>query len=104
MGMLSFAAATTAPTGEALASVAATRSAAYAAWRSYYAAHAALAAGDERLAEAAGLFSRAKQRAAEAEEAIEVSGVGAAWQQCRVCCRQTIIEHHMHTVPSLDEL
>lgn len=57
--------------GEALASVAATRSAAYAAWRSYYAAHAALAAGDERLAEAAGLFSRAKQRAAEAEEAIE---------------------------------
>jgi len=74
------AAATTAPTGEALASVAATRSAAYAAWRSYYAAHAALAAGDERLAEAAGLFSRAKQRAAEAEEAIEVSGVGAARQ------------------------
>jgi hypothetical protein len=38
----------------------------------YYAAHAALAAGDERLAEAAGLFGRTQQRAHEAVEAIQV--------------------------------
>jgi hypothetical protein len=58
--------------GEALANVASTRNAAYTAWRSYYAAHAALAAGDERLAEAAGLFGRAQQRAADAVQNIQV--------------------------------
>jgi hypothetical protein len=44
----------------------------YAAWRTYYAAHAALSAGDERLAEAVGLFGRAQQRAGEAQEGIQV--------------------------------
>lgn len=67
-------------TGEALANVAATRNAAYTAWRTYYAAHAALAAGDERLAEAAGLFGRAQQRAAEAVEGIQVRKGCRVWR------------------------
>lgn len=69
------------PTGEALASVAAARGAAYTAWRTYYAAHAALAAGDERLAEAAGLFGRAQQRAAAAVEGIQVREGGGGGEK-----------------------
>jgi hypothetical protein len=47
---------------------------AYGAACCYYAGHAALSSGgeDKRLAEAAGLFGRAAQRAAEARDAIQV--------------------------------
>jgi hypothetical protein len=60
--------------GEALAAAAAARGAGYAAWRAYYQGHVALAAaaGGGRWAEAAGLFRRAGERAAAAQEATEV--------------------------------
>jgi hypothetical protein len=62
--------------GEALAAAAAARGAGYAAWRAYYQGHVALAAagggGGGRWAEAAGLFRRAAERAAAAQEATEV--------------------------------
>jgi hypothetical protein len=71
--------------GEALAAAAAARGAGYAAWRAYYQGHVALAAaagggaGGGRWSEAAGLFRRAGERAAAAQEATEVSG-----QRCGV--------------------
>ncbi|WIA32643.1 hypothetical protein OEZ86_003445 [Tetradesmus obliquus] len=61
--------------GEALAAAAAARGGGYAAWRAYYQGHVALAAaaaGGGRYAEAAGLFRRAGERAAAAQEATEV--------------------------------
>eukprot|EP00879_Flechtneria_rotunda_P020354 GHRR01021405.1.p1 GENE.GHRR01021405.1~~GHRR01021405.1.p1 ORF type:complete len:546 (+),score=261.79 GHRR01021405.1:1195-2832(+) len=75
--------------GEALAAAAAAREAGYAAWRSYYMGHAALVAAaatavaavsggsggaGSRWREAAGLFKRAGERAADAARKIKVGG------------------------------
>uniref|UniRef100_A0A383WP02 Signal recognition particle subunit SRP68 n=1 Tax=Tetradesmus obliquus TaxID=3088 RepID=A0A383WP02_TETOB len=70
--------------GEALAAAAAARGGGYAAWRAYYQGHVALAAaaaGGGRYAEAAGLFRRAGERAAAAQEATEElpKSESAAW-------------------------